>query len=307
MSTSRRRIARRMLCGVAWAALLLGPAAARAADTLLIAGSGYTMPPFIETWIAVFNARGGVQVEFEGRGTPTGPPALLSGRAQIASMTRELNAEEREAFQRKLGHEPLAVPVALDAVAIFVHAGNPLQSLTPLQVDALFSADRRCGAESDLQSWGDLGLGAAFAAQPIHLYGRRPGSGTGEFFRRKALCDGHLKTSLRTATGPRSSARSIASDPYGIGFSSRADGVDGTRPLPIATDVGPTTVAAGDVYSAAYPLARRLYFYVDRPFAPGVREFLRFALSPEGQLAVESAGYLSLPRALARQSLRALR
>jgi phosphate transport system substrate-binding protein len=288
-------------------AILLGTPAL-ADDALLIAGSGYTMPQFADPWIAVFNARGGVQVSLERRGTATGPPALLSGRAQIAAMTRELNDSEREAFERKRGQLPVAIPVAADAIAIFVHRDNPLASLTPRQVDAIFSADRRCGAESDVTRWGDLGLEGEYAQRKIGIYGRRPGSGTGEFVRAAALCGGHYKTSLRVAPGPKSSALAIANDLYGIAFSSRGDLTSGTRAVPIETDSGLRSIAAEDVYSGAYPYSRRLYFYVDPPpLRAGLLDFIAFALSPDAQLAVEAAGYLAVPRAVAEQSLRALR
>lgn len=304
-------MALRLLCGLVLGALLGSASGVRAGDTLLIAGSGYTMAQFTRSWVAAFNARGGVQVTLEGRGTSTGPPALLSGRAQIASMTRELNASEREAFRRKRGREPRAIPVAADAIAIFVREDNPLRALTLLQVDSIFSAGRRCGDGPDIAMWGELGLDGEYASRSIGIYGRRPGSGTGEFFRLIALCDGRFKTSLRVAPGPMSSALAIANDPYGIGFSSRADLTGGTRAVPIETAAGPTTVGADDVYSGAYPLARRLYFYVDpepgQPLPPGLLDFLGFALSSEAQLAVEAAGYLAVPRAEAEHSLAALR
>ena len=291
--------------------LLATPSAASAEEALLIAGSGYTMPQFTDSWVAAFNARGGVQFSLERRGTATAPPALLSGRAVIASMTRRMNESELEAFRRKRGREPLAIAVAADAIAVFVHDANPVEQLTLLQIDAIFSATRKCGNESDVGAWGNLGLGGEHARRAIGIYGRRPGSGTGQFFREAALCNGQFKTSLRVAPGPRSSALAVASDPYGIGFSSRADLIRGTRAVPIATSDGTATIAAAEVYSGTYPLARKLFFYIDRepgtPLAPGLLEFLGFALSDEGQLAVEAAGYLPVPRALAKRSLATLR
>ncbi|MBW2279271.1 MAG: phosphate-binding protein, partial [Deltaproteobacteria bacterium] len=57
-----------------------------------------------------------------------------------------------------------------------------------------------------------------------------------------------------------------------------------------------------DVYSGAYPLARYLYLYVNKP--PGRKldalrqQFLRFVLSREGQQIVVKDGYLPLPAAI---------
>ena len=278
-----------------------------------IAGSGYTMPQFTSPWVQAFNSRGGPQIALERRGTNTGPPALLAGRAQIASMTRPFNASEREAFRRKRGREPVAIPVAADALAVFVHADNPLDRLTIPQLDAIFSTTRNCGAPADVSAWSALGLGGKYANRRIGIYGRRPRSGTAEFFRTTALCDGQFKETLRVGPGPRFPAGSIAAAPFGIGFASRADLVAGIKPLPLAREdaEGFATVDPEDVYSGAYPLARRLYFYIEhekgKALDPALLEFLTFALSPEAQRAVEVAGYLPVPHEVAESTLAKLR
>jgi len=277
-------------------------------DTLRIAGSGYTMPLFTSVWVDAFNARDGFQVELDRRGTATGPPALLSGRAQIASMTRPMTASELEAFRRTRGREPLAIPVAADALAVFVHRDNPLAALTLEQVDAIFSQTRECGGGGELLTWSDLGLSGEYTERSIGIYGRRTGSGTGDFFRNTALCKGRLKESLRVAPGARSSVLAVAEDRFGIGFASRADIVDGAKPIALGLGRGSPFVKAipREVYSGAYPLARLLYFYVNAEAddrSDDLREFVAYALSPEGQEAVKAAGYLALPEEVAREAL----
>ena len=277
--------------------------------SIVVAGSGYTMPRFTVRWAKAFESARGIRVVIERRGTSTGPPALLRGRAQIASMTRPMNADELEAFRFHVGYEPTAIPVAADAVAVFVNERNPLDRLTLSQLDAIFSKTRRCGAERDADVWGEVGLGGAWADRSIGLYGRRPGSGTGTYFRAVALCGGEFKDWLRVNPGGTSAALAIADAVYGIGFGSFVDRRPGMKALALARREGEpyATVAAEHVHSGAYPLGRHLYFYVSQP--PGkplpapLAAFIGYALSEEGQEVVEELGYLRVPPAVVAETL----
>ena len=59
--------------------------------------------------------------------------------------------------------------------------------------------------------------------------------------------------------------------------------------------------------SGNYPLARFLYVYVNKkpgqPLDPMVREFMKFALSREGQEVVVKDGYLPIPAKIVEQEL----
>ncbi len=292
-----------------WVGSATPPGVAVVGDRIVVAGSGYTMPRFTARWAETFRARGGARVEIERNGTSTGPPALLRGRAQIASMTRSMNGDELEAFRIRLGHEPVAIPVAADAIALFVNQENPLDRLTIEQVDAIFSTTRSCGAEGEAAVWGDVGVGGPYADRSIGLYGRRPGSGTGTYFRNVALCGGDFKDWLRINPGGTSAALAIAEAKYGIGFGSYIDRRAGMKPLAIAPHKGEryATVAAEDVYSGAYPLGRHLYFYVsgpaDQPLDAALASFIAYALSDEAQAVVEEMGYLRVPPSVIAETL----
>lgn len=274
-----------------------------------ITGSGYTMPRFTRAWAADFEATRGVTVAITPTGTSTGPPALLRGEADIAGMTRPLNAAEREAFRRRHGREPVGIPVAADAVVVFVNDDNPLERLTLVQVDAVFSRSRLCGADRDAARWGELGLDGGWADRAISLYGRRPGSGTGTFFRNHALCGGEYKQWLQINPGGESAARAIAESRWGIGFGSRSDGREGMKALALARRAGEPYAppSAEAVASGAYPLGRMLWFYVlppaDGPLDPTLRDFLEFVLMPGPQEAVAKAGFLPVSRETAAPHL----
>src|SRR3546814_9732014 len=98
----------------------------------------------------------------------------------MCPMSRPMKDNEIQAFEEKYGYKPTAVPVAIDALAVFVHKDNPIKSLDIGQVDAIFSSTRLCGGEKDIKTWGDPGMTGEWAAKPIQLFGRNSVSGRSE-------------------------------------------------------------------------------------------------------------------------------
>ena len=47
-----------------------------------------------------------VNVQIEGKGSSTAPPALIEGTAQLGPMSREMKAAEIDAFEKKYGYKP---------------------------------------------------------------------------------------------------------------------------------------------------------------------------------------------------------
>src|SRR5690606_2267921 len=108
-----------------------------------------------------------VQMEIEGKGSSTAPPALIAGTAQLGPMSREMKASEVDQFEARFGYPPTPMRVALDALAVYVHRDNPVQGLTLAQVDAIFSKSRACGYPEDITTWGQAGLTGPWANRPI--------------------------------------------------------------------------------------------------------------------------------------------
>jgi phosphate transport system substrate-binding protein len=288
--------------------LALSAATAGAGEPLRVVGSG-TLHPLVERWSHAVEARDpSVAIEVVAGGSNLGPYALITGRAEVAAMTRSLNDAEREALRRRLGADPLEVAVAADAIAVFVNATNPLEHLTLEQIDAVFSSTRRCGAPAEIARWGELGLEGEWGDHTIALYGRTAVSGTYAFFRQVALCGGVFRDTVQERPGPRSTVLSIAGSRYGMGYGSRADRIDGVKALALARRAGEpyATVDAADVYSGAYPLARTFFLYLARrpsqPLDPRAADLVEEALSRKGQEGATEAGYLPLaPERIARE------
>jgi phosphate transport system substrate-binding protein len=241
-----------------------------------------------------------VQIQIEGKGSSTAPPALISGTAQLGPMSREMKPSEIDGFEKKFGYPPVKVKVAVDALAIFVNKDNPLAKLTLQQADAIFSKTRACGSAKDITTWGELGLTGSWASKPNSLYGRNSASGTYGFFKEHALCNGDYKDTVKEQPGSASVVQGIAEDQYGIGYSGIGYKTSGVKALAIAKKDGDAFVDTEpeQVYSGKYPLARFLYIYINKapnkPLDPLIQQFLSYVLSREGQEVVVKDGYLPL-------------
>lgn len=250
-----------------------------------------------------------VNIQIQAAGSSTAPPALAEGTSNLGPMSRKMKDREIEAFEKKHGYKPTAIPVAIDALAVYVHKDNPIKGLTIPQVDAVFSSTRKCGLDDDVTTWGALGLTGQWAARDIQLYGRNSVSGTYGYFKKKALCKGDFKNTVNEQPGSASVVQSVSASLNGIGYSGIGYKTSGVRAVPVARKPGATYVPATPeaAVSGSYPLGRFLYVYVNKhpnkPLTPIEREFIRMVLSRRGQEVVVKDGYIPLPAKVAMRHL----
>ena len=128
-----------------------------------------------------------VNIQIEGKGSSTAPPALIEGTAQIGPMSRKMKTSEIEAFENKYGFKPLQIGVALDSLGVFVNKDNPVKELSLQQIDAIFSKNRKGGYPQDILTWSQVGVTGSLANMPISLYGRNSASGTYGYFKDLSL------------------------------------------------------------------------------------------------------------------------
>ncbi len=254
-----------------------------------------------------------VNIQVQSAGSSTAPPALTEGTANLGPMSRQMKDKELEAFEKKYGYKPTQIRVAIDALAVYVNKDNPLEHMTLKQVDAIFSATRKCGASEDITTWGQVGLGGEWANKGIQLYGRNSVSGTYGYFKEKALCEGDYKNSVNENPGSASVVQAITASINGIGYSGIGYKTSGVKALALAKEEGQDFIRPleDEVISGKYPLARFLYVYVNKdpnkPLPPLETEFLKMVLSKTGQEIVEKDGYISLPIKILEQELAKLK
>ena len=242
-----------------------------------------------------------VNIQIQAAGSSTAPPALTEGTATLGPMSRKMKDGEVSAFEQKYGYKPTAIPVAVDALAVFVHKDNPIKGLTLQQVDAIFSATRLCGAKTDAKTWADVGVTGDLAGKPIQLFGRNSVSGTYGFFKEASLCKGDFKPNVNEQPGSASVVSSISNSLNGIGYSGIGYKTSSVRTVPLAKKAGDAFIEDNETnaLNGTYPLARFLYVYVNkapnRPLNPLEAEFIKMVLSKQGQEVVMKDGYIPLP------------
>ncbi len=260
-----------------------------------------TMKPLLRAWadgLALRHPR--LKITLLSDGIDTGLSALLEHRTDIAVLARRMTAPEISEFVKEYGYEPTEVPVATDAMAIFVHKDNPVTGLSLEELDAMFCSERRRGVGHTIDSWGLVGVKDEWVHAPVRLYGRNGKSGAAHFFRDEVCKGGSLHRRLTDGQGLASVVLDIGGDPEGIGFSAVGYETSEVKPVPIAAVKGGRYVAPSvqTARDGSYPLRRNLYFYVAKPPkgspAQATTELIRFALSQQGQQLALDFGYFPL-------------
>ena len=251
-----------------------------------------------------------VNVQIQAAGSSTAPPALTEGTSNFGPMSRKMKDKELEAFQKRFGYKPTPIRVAIDALAVYVNKDNPVEGLTIAQVDAVFSANRKCGGDKDLRTWGEIGLDGSWAQRPLQLYGRNSVSGTYGYFKKKALCKGDFKNNVNEQPGSASVVQSVTSSLNGIGYSGIGYKTSGVKAVPLSKKSNGKYVKATseNAINKSYPLSRFLYVYVnkhpEKPLSPMDQEFIRMILSKTGQKIVIKDGYIPVPSKVVEAELK---
>jgi phosphate transport system substrate-binding protein len=273
-----------------------------------------TMNNLLTLWLEGFKKYyPNVNIQVEGKGSSTAPPALISGTAQLGPMSRDMKQEEIDAFEKKFGYKPTELRVAIDALAVYVNRDNPIEGLSLPQVDAMFSKTRRGGYRTDITRWGDVGLTGDWTNRGLSLYGRNSASGTYGYFKEHALYKGDFKDQVKEQPGSASVVQGITEDRFGVGYSGIGYKTSGVIALPLSKTQN------GDFFeptyenclSGDYPLSRFLNIYINNPPNKDpdllLREFLKFIFSYEGQEVVVKDGYLPLTYELVQEELAKLK
>lgn len=308
-------LAAAMVAGLAQAQVQVDPNLPDYTPTQGVSGSlksvgSDTMNNMMTLWAEGFLAMyPNVQIEIEGKGSSTAPPALIAGTSQFGPMSREMKDKEIDDFEKKYGYKPTPLATSIDMLAVYVHKDNPVEGLSLPQVDAIFSKNRKGGYPENIESWGQVGLGGEFAKAPISLYGRNAASGTYGYFKKVSLFKGDYKSSVKEQPGSSSVVQGVASDKFGIGYSGIGYKTADVKAVPLAAREGGKMIGAtaDNAYTGEYPLARMLFMYVNHKpnsdLDPLRREFIKYVFSKQGQEDVLKDGYYPVTSPVARKAL----
>jgi phosphate transport system substrate-binding protein len=162
----------------------------------------------------------------------------------------------------------------------------------------------RCSADV----WADVGLNGGLATIPLYHY--RPNSATETYgmFKEHVLEKGDYKDTVKEQPGSSSVVQGVASDVGGIGYSGVGYKTSGVKAISLGEKAGEFfEPSLENSLSGDYPLARFLYIYVNKkpnePLDQLTMEFVKYALSKEGQNIVVKDGYYPLPATVASASV----
>lgn len=272
-----------------------------------------TLANLMTLWAEEFKRKyPNVNIQVQAAGSSTAPPALTEGTANLGPMSRKMKNRELEAFENRHGYKPMAIPVAIDTLAVYVHKDNPIKGLTIREVDAVFSNSRKCGHDNDIEKWGDVGIMGNWSTRNIQLFGRNSVSGTYGYFKKKGLCKGDFKNTVNEQPGSASVVQSVSASLNSIGYSGIGYKTSGVKTLPISIKPGKPYIeaTAENAISGKYPMSRLLYVYVNKhpnkPLSPLDKEFIKLVLSKTGQLVVLKDGYIPLPAKIVEKTLKKL-
>lgn len=275
--------------------------------------SGSTrLEPVMTEWLELFTLiYPDVKTEIKAEGSGTASEALIRGAATLGMMSRPMNEEEVKKYKEKKGYIPIEIHVALDALGVYVHWKNPLKTISIPQIDAIFSAERKCGEKEEIIEWKSLGWsrGGKIIVHDFH-----EDSGSRGYFEEKTLCGGEYKKSLKGEyKNAEEMIAAIAQHPSGLGYASFGVGDYKTRMLKIskARQFPYYTATVPNIQSGKYPLSRFLYLYIDNPpgesVEPMLYEFIKFIFSLKGQDIIKKSGAVPLPPKFIGQELSKLR
>ena len=263
-----------LLCAV----LLLSLDCRRASKTAITLAGSTSVEPFAELLAEHYMAiHPGIEISVQGGGSSAGIRACQNKICAIGMSSRELYPEEKGLVE---------IPIAQDAIALIVNAGNPVRRLTLEQARDVFAGR--------IRNWQQLG-GPDRRITPIT---REEGSGTRASFEEKVMVaampkgkDGKAEPAAfapdALVQDSNGSVREIvASDPAAIGYIS--SGLVDERVAAVALNGATPTEAA--IRSGKYPVVRQFLFLTNGEATGTAKEFINYVLSDSGQQALVEEG-----------------
>jgi len=287
----------------------------------LISGSSTVYPIVLEQAEVFSDANPGVAISVEGPGSGDGAQKFCDGEVPIANASRLYKTEELEICDAN-GIEYIELRRGIDGITVITSPANDLvacvsfNDLYALISEEASGFDRWADANALTSVWG----GADFPDVALDVYGPGEESGTFDSFA-EIVIEGVAKGKTGLDTDARDFVRSIrpdytsspddnvilqgigASDHsigwVGFAFAKEAEAAGAAKLLQVAKQDGGDCVSPTEetIASAAFPIARYLYTYVNADAAandPAVIAFVDYMLSDAGLEAVSSAGYIDL-------------
>jgi phosphate transport system substrate-binding protein len=254
-------------------------------NSITIKGSD-TMVLLGQRWAEVYMKKNpGSRIQVTGGGSGTGIAALINGTTDICEASRPMKDKEKEDAKAKRGAEVKEIPVAVDGLAIYLNAANPIKELSLGQLKGIYTGT--------ITNWKDVGGKDG----KIIAYGRENNSGTYAYFKEHVLGNGDFHPSVQTLPGTSAVTNAVAKDPRSIGYGGIAYAKGIHHAMVKKDDSSPAVEPSMEnVLSGRYPISRYLYWYTAGEPTGEMKKLVDWVLGPEGQKLVQEVGYYPLPK-----------
>jgi phosphate transport system substrate-binding protein len=228
-----------------------------------------------------------VVVAVSGGGSGTGIAALINGTVDIANASRAIKESEIEQA-RANDHDPIQHTVGYDALAIYLHADNPIDGVSIAQLKDIYVDG------GNTLSWTDLGVEVPGCQdQEIVVVSRQNNSGTYAYFREAVLGEEDFRLGTRDMHGSKDVVDLVEKTPCAIGYSGLAYATDHVKMPCVSQEPGSACVApsVATAVDGSYPIARPLFMYSSGEPTGAIGDYLNWIKSDEGQCIILEKGY----------------
>jgi len=252
-----------------------------------------TMVNLAQAWAERYRQkRPDVTVQVQGGGSGVGIAGMIDGKCDLANASREMKDEEKQAIQARHGKQPKEHIVGFDALAVYVHKDNPLDSISLGELAEIY------GEHGTITHWSQLGVGEDSACYgEIAVVSRQNSSGTYFYFREKVLGGARdYNDEAVKMSGSKEVIEHVANTPQAIGYSGMGYHTDAVKMLEISVKKGEPGVAptVENAQNKSYPITRPLRIYTVGEPTGQIKEYLDWIHSPEGQAVVAELDYVPL-------------
>lgn len=253
----------------------LSDTALASSQKLVLTGSSTIAPLAVELGRRFESLHPGVRVDVQTGGSSRGINDSRKGIADIGMVSRALKPDEQDLQ---------SFTIALDGIAIIVHASNPVTFLTRQQIAAIYSGS--------ITNWREVGGKDA----RITVVNKAEGRSTLELFLSFfQLKNSDIKPHIVIGDNQQG-IKTVAGNPQAIGYVSiGASAYDAQRGVPIKLlPMDEVAASADNVRNGSYPLSRPLNLITRLTPTALARQFIHFARTEEVHDLVEAQYFVPI-------------
>ncbi len=245
-----------------------------------------TLVTVAQAWAEEYSkVGGGTVVSVTGGGSGTGINAMINGTVDIANASRKMKESEFQTA-RAAGIEPVEHIVGFDALAVYVHKDNPIESITIEQLADIY------GENGKVTKWSEIGVDMGDNDEIVRV-SRQNNSGTYVYFRNTVLGkQGKYKLGSLDLHGSKDVVELVEKTAGAIGYSGLAYANEHVKLVPVAMNGNAAVIPSVETaVDGTYPIARPLMMYTNGEPTGAIKEYMDWILSSTGQAIIKNKGY----------------